>query len=236
MLLSDAGALRLGSATVSKVYCGVTRVWSPSQPLIGIIGNTRSSGTTCAMPPHQAGDVLFLVFQRSTASVPVPPAPTATVPVWQDIIGSAGDGMGCKTCYAVATVDNHTSGVWIAASNLQIMSLRPRPGTKIVLSGAVGGQGNAFSTVLTYPALPLIHHDGTSFGIRVGARDVGSDPIILSTPPGWTLQDQNPIAAPLVALHVFPQITLDQDIYTVTPFPAQSSYRSQTIELSNVPV
>jgi uncharacterized repeat protein (TIGR02543 family) len=149
------------------------------------VGANSATGTTVAIPAHQAGD-LIVIFAYNDASDDAPNMPSG----WTEIgTGSGSAGNSSSLGYRVATSSGTTSGSWTSA-NATILSVSVFRGQNIVSPiGANAHNFNDNSSTVTYPGLSLSVTDGTSWVLGFAGHDATTSN--LQIPPSGMVNKTN---------------------------------------------
>lgn len=138
---------------------------------ISTTGHTGAAANTVTLPPHQAGDLIVISARRSGSDTPPSiPAAGGTVPLWENVLDGGASNLALRTCVALATASDHTSGTWTNAAHLLATVYRCSIGGYFVV--AASSLNSESGTV--WPALTLAGSRATLptiAGYRVGARE-----------------------------------------------------------------
>jgi hypothetical protein len=113
------------------------------------------------------GDLIVIfALAADTNTTPTPPAAGGTVPTWHDVPNCANAGANSyasRTCYAVATATNHTSGDWTAGvTGFGLIAVVVRHQNASNPFGGTAESGSTAADLMVAPAVTLSKTDGTS--------------------------------------------------------------------------
>jgi hypothetical protein len=193
-----------------------------------VAANT-STTTSVTLPAHQAGDLILVTVRGSSAVAP--PAAGGTVPTWLQIQAGTANTLCLHSAWFIATAADHTSGTWTNALHMIAAVFR---GDRALSIGASATKNGAAVQVIIYPALVLQVADGTSYGVRCGARGIG-DFDIATAPSGaqaWSMVHRVPGSPTTVlAMHEAAALAANPTEDTVATAGSDAAYRAHTIEI-----
>ena len=193
-------------------------------------GAGPGTGTSAAIPAHQAGDLLLVFARAASNTAPPKPAVAGTVPNWNVAQSAGANTLALVSAWFLATAANHTTGTWTGASHLCVLVLRPDGGQVLSVSGSSVGNGNNTQTLI-YPALTLATLAGTSWGVRCGTRGV-VDTDVINVPTNWTNQTA---AGAIMAVHTRAALVASPIADSVAVPGTNSAYRAHTLEVTERP-
>lgn len=150
---------------------------------VDFIGSDAVANTSIAMPAHSAGDTLIIIAFRIGSNTP----PTATTGssgggTWTNLCNGGADSTSHRVAYMTATSNAETSGTWANATHMHVFVLQ---GVDVVGPGCTAASGTA-TTTLTYPAMTLADSDGSSYVLRAGISNQGTNDTSVAM-TGYTL-------------------------------------------------
>ena len=189
---------------------------------ISVAGTASGSGTSVALPAHQPKDMLVFFAKGIVENIPVVPSSSGQIPSWSIARALGRYNISINCAYTIAVASNHTSGNWTNATHIGVLVLRS---SKILSVGPSSENGQA-GYYIGYPALTLAKTDGSSMGLRVGARpDYLTAPYLGTPPPGWTNQIVVPTGNSMkMGIHTRAALTANMvDEYVNTPNPVNDT-------------
>jgi hypothetical protein len=129
------------------------------------VGSATASGTTVAIPSHQAGD-LILVFAFRGSSTTAPSVPVGYLPI---NIESESTAVTCSGVlgYRIADGASDTSGTWTNASVLISAVYRPSSGNTIRIGQSAVNKST--TDTINYPALSPLGDSASGNSWVIGA-------------------------------------------------------------------
>lgn len=189
---------------------------------IEVVGSASGTGATLALPPHQAGDMIIFAARRANNTQPTLAAG------WTAIYNVAGaNTLSLTTAWRIATDSTTPTPTFTNADQVACIVLRGNA----PLSAGPANTGNANNaTNIAYPALSGVIANGTSMGVRIGARGTAATGQI-AAPPGWTNRvNQPPTGNSFLGIHTMAELGGNITAATVTQ-TGSTPYRAHTFEV-----
>ena len=226
---SSPSKVYVGNTAAQKIYLGTTQIWSPPSALM--IANSFYAGTSSVTFSADIGDLVVLfVYGGNSISAPSAPSPTTTTPAWNIRDNPTGANANAMTvAWYKADRNDHTSGVWGAATNIIAVVIKGQHATT-----PLGGYAQAGSTAAgsaTAPATTLTRTDGTSLVLHALGHRSGLNFTTWNAPPAGYTQRAQGVTGNGLSL-ITKDVTTSAGAVTQTmDGTANNGYRGATLEI-----
>lgn len=231
--LNNAPSSFYGKPTAAESFAiaNAATVITGTAPKPTIVGTPNTSVTSSVtIPPHAIGQLIAIfAYNSNVATAPGKPASSSTIPNWNMIDNLAGlNANASATAYFVASVTNHTSGIW---NNTQAM-------IAVVVDGQaaspIGGHAEGGATApngSTAPAIALTHADGSSLELNFFGRRSGAGFSAWNAAPAGYTQRAAFVSGTGICLDTKDDTTSDGAVTNGTDGSSNVGYRGATVEI-----
>lgn len=138
-------------------------------PTVLIVGLNYSTTTSIPIPPHEAGDEIWIFAYRNGSNTAITvPGGSGNTPAWVSAAGGTGTNTNSSRLgRATATANNHTSGTWSGATEMLVIVTRGQATTAL---GGVAEGGSTSQTLAAAPAVTLTDTTGYSLLMHLMGR------------------------------------------------------------------